>query len=332
MATKKNNFISAVLISAVLCPIGMLSAEAVSEKAKYKRAEALDGIIFLEVPMKNFGGQKEALKTSYEEIKKKYGVALGFYFEENFVEAYRLFLEVQTELEKLYEDVSLSYIDRTAQILQMAGKEASEVEVTFNRKNYWVKKVSKDVEITKDPEVMKKRRLYDPQEHHFIFDKKAISDNLAKGYSMLGEAKLFRQQAVDLEKWLETRKDTKTKKEEVPAVPPSMKKARLEAYMKVISHCRQAKVNAIRVLQLSRIYNNYTVQKDLKDNIHANEKNLDPVFDSSIPEQFRIDATDSQNKIFDSELRIKVKGESPVQVAKDERGKKEEKKEEKKNP
>lgn len=316
----------------MLCPISILWAEATSEKAKYKRAETLDGIIFLEVPMKNFGNQKGELKSKYEDIKKKYGVALGFYFEENFVEAYRLFLEVQSELEKLYEDVSLSYIDRTAQILQMAGKEASEVEVTFHRKNYWVKKVSKDVEITKDPETMKKRRLYNPQEHHFIFDKKAISDNLAKGYSLLGEAKLFRQQAVDLEKWLETRKDAKTKKEEVPSVPPTMKKARLEAYMKVIAHCRQAKINAIRVLQLSRIYNNYMVQKDLRDNVHANEKRLDPVFDSSIPDQFKLDATDAQNKIYDSELRIKVKGESPLQVTKDERGLKEEPKEEKKNP
>ncbi|MCS6972599.1 MAG: hypothetical protein NZL89_06195, partial [Leptospiraceae bacterium] len=113
---------------------GGLYAENVAEKAKYKRAEALEQIVYLDVPLRNFGAEKPELAKQYEEVKQKYAVALSFFFEDNFVEAYKLFLELQNSLEKLYEQVSLFYIDRTNFILQQAVKEATEIEIRFNKK------------------------------------------------------------------------------------------------------------------------------------------------------------------------------------------------------
>ena len=111
-----------------------LGAENVAEKAKYKRSEALNQIVYLDVPLRNFSSEKPELAKEFEEVKRRYAVALSFFFEDNFVESYKIFLDVQNSLEKLYEQVSLFYIDRTNVVLQQSVKEATEIEIRFNRR------------------------------------------------------------------------------------------------------------------------------------------------------------------------------------------------------
>lgn len=297
-------------IAGILMGFGALSAINVAEKAKYKRAEALEQLVYLEVPLKNFGAEKPELAQQYTDAKQKYSVALSFFFEDNFVESYKLFLEVQSSVEKLYEQVSLFYIDRTNTVLQQAVKEATEIEMRYNRKAPFAtqtigKKREAGVRIAQDKkETQLEKRLYDPKDIHYLYDKKAIMDNIDVAYMQLGQAKVARQKALDLEKWLEKGK----------AMPPTMKKSRIESYRGVIELCRQAKVNGIHVMQLNRIYDNYELQTKFKDNYFMKEKRLDPVFDFAIPDEFVKDATDSRNGVHDNNERIMVKGEDPEKV------------------
>jgi hypothetical protein len=290
-------------------------AENVAEKAKYKRAESLEQIVYLDVPLRNFGSEKPELAKLYDEVKQKYAVALSFFFEDNFVESYKFFLEVQNTLEKLYEQLSLFYIDRTNIILQQAVKEATEIEIRFNRKAPFAtlaigKEREAGVRISADKkQTQLEKRLYDPKDIHYLYDKKAMIDNIDYGYMQLGQAKLVRQKAMDLEKWLEKGKP----------MPPTMKKERIEAYKTVIDICRQAKVNGIMVMQLNRIFDNYELQIKFRDNYFMKEKRLDPVFDFAIPDEFKKDANDSRNRIHDHEERIKLKGEDPAKIAQEER-------------
>jgi len=288
-----------------------LYAENVAEKAKYKRAEALNQIVYLDVPLKNFGSEKPELVTQYADLKKKYSVALSFFFEDNFVESYRMFLEVQNGLEKLYEQLSLFYIDRTNILLGQAVKEATEIEIRYNRKAPFAtqaigEKREAGVRITQEKkETQLEKRLYDPKDIHYLYDKKAMIDNIDYGYMQLGQAKLARQKAMDLEKWLEKGK----------AMPPTMKKSRIESYKAAIEMCRQAKVNGIMVMQLNRIYDNYELQTKFKDNYFMREKRLDPVFDFSIPDEYARDASDTRNAIYENNERIMVKGEDPEKIS-----------------
>lgn len=293
----------------------LIQAENVAEKAKYKRAEALEQIVYLDVPLRNFGSEKPELVKLYDEVKQKYAVALSFFFEDNFVESYKLFLDVQNSLEKLYEQVSLFYIDRTNVVLQQAVKEATDIEIRFNRKapfatQYIGKEREAGVRISADKKQTElEKRLYDPKDIHYLYDKKTMIDNIDYGYMQLGQAKVARQKAMDLEKWLEKGKP----------MPPTMKKSRIESYRAVIDLCRQAKVNGIMVMQLNRIFDNYELQIKFKDNYFMKEKRLDPVFDFAIPDEFKKDANDSRNRIHDREERIKLKGEDPAKIAQEER-------------
>lgn len=298
-------------ILAISLTYGALSAVNVAEKAKYKRAEALEQLVYLEVPLKNFGSEKPELVQQYTDIKNKYTVALSFFFEDNFVESYKLFIEVQNGLEKLYEQVSLFYIDRTNLLLQQAVKEATEIEMRYNRRATFAtqaigKKREAGVRIGQDKkEVKLEQRLYDPKDIHYLYDKKRMIDNIDVAYMQLGQAKVARQKALDLEKWLEKGK----------AMPPTMKKSRIESYRAVIELCRQAKVNGIMVMQLNRIFDNYELQTRFKDNYFMKEKRLDPVFDFAIPDDYVKDASDSRNAMHDNNERIMVKGEDPAKIA-----------------
>ena len=304
---------TALLILLAAAPFAF--AENVAEKAKYKRAEALEQIVYLDVPLRNFGSEKPELVKLYDDVKQKYAVALSFFFEDNFVESYKLFLDVQNSLEKLYEQVSLFYIDRTNIVLQQSVKEATEIEIRFNRKApFATQKIGKEreagVRIAADKkQTQLEKRLYDPKDVHYLYDKKAMIDNIDYGYMQLGQAKVARQKAMDLEKWLEKGK----------AMPPTMKKERINSYKAVIDLCRQAKINGIMVMQLNRIFDNYELQTKFKDNYFMKEKRLDPVFDFAIPDDYKKDANDSRNRIHDHEDRIKLKGEDPAKIAQEDR-------------
>jgi hypothetical protein len=298
-----------------LLALGAAQAENVAEKAKYKRAEALEQIVYLDVPLRNFGSEKPELVKEYDAVKQKYAVALSFFFEDNFVESYKLFLDVQNSLEKLYEQMSLFYIDRTNTVLQQAVKEATEIEIRYNKRAPFATQTIGDkreagVRIGADKKpVALEKRLYDPQEIHYLYDKKAMIDNIDYGYMQLGQAKVARQKAMDLEKWLEKGKP----------MPATMKKSRIDSYKAAMNMCRQAKINGIMVMQLNRIYDNYELQTKFKDNYFMKEKRLDPVFDFAIPEVYKKDANDSRNSIHDREERIKIKGEDPAKIAQEER-------------
>jgi hypothetical protein len=108
-----------------LLALGAAQAENVAEKAKYKRAEALEQIVYLDVPLRNFGSEKPELVKEYDAVKQKYAVALSFFFEDNFVESYKLFLDVQNSLEKLYEQMSL-FLYRPYEYGAAAGRERSD--------------------------------------------------------------------------------------------------------------------------------------------------------------------------------------------------------------
>lgn len=289
---------------------------AVSEKAKYKRAESMNQLLFLDVPVKNFGTEEN--KKEYNDLRKQYSVALAFYFEENYVESYRGFLDFQKKIEKLYEKMSASYIDRTAILLQAAleGKSVSEqqsegsddknekpindpkgaveVEFEYNKRQNIVKRFLRNRESPKE------KPLYDTKEFYYAVDKQKILNNLQEGYRLLGLSKRRRQEAMDLEKWLENDKP----------MDPRMRKMRIEEYRVAIESCRQAKLNAVRAFQLLRRHDIYKVQVAHAENYYAVEKKLDPVFDFRVPAEFRIDFNDSYNRIHKDEMKYKLNNEN----------------------
>ncbi|RME89975.1 MAG: hypothetical protein D6767_07605 [Candidatus Hydrogenedentota bacterium] len=272
-----------------------ISAEPASQKAKKKRGEILSYLMFLATPMANFGTDEE--KKQFEQIKKDYTGALAFFLEGNYVESYRSFVEVQKEVEKLTEKVSANYIARTQTMLEGLINEMLDLDIRYDKNSQFMKMVMRDL----NPEIEK--RPYDPKEVHYSYDKYHIMNTLRMGYAKLGKAKKIRQDAINLEKWLEKGKE----------LPPRLVKKRIESYLGVINLCREAKLNAIYAYQLFNLHvegkSLLEVQKRFLNNPYLVEKRLDPVFDPRIPEEYVVDANDALNRLHQDEVRVKINGE-----------------------
>lgn len=282
-------------------------SESIIEKAKNKRLENLQYLLNLDVPLRNFGTKEfghEELTRQRDIIKIKYASALSFYFEQNYLEAYRGFLEVQKDVEKLYEELSILYIDRTAEILKKAGEKVVDIEMVYSRGTGIVNDFIQDIQPSREQELLTPEQIQKKKDknklYHFTYDKRDIMKNLQLGYEYLGEAKRVRQEALNLEKWIEAKKE----------IDPGMRQKRIESYMAVINLCRRGKLNGLRVFKLvnrNNIYdiqgNKYKSKDDYKANFYVVENDLDPVFDPRIPEDYIVDANDSLNRVHSIELK-----------------------------
>lgn len=306
----KRRIFAAILISAFSY---QASATAVSIKAREKKQLLMSYFVFLEVPMRNFGTKDE--KEKFTELKKKYSSALSFFFEDEFFQAYKIFLEILDDTEKLFEDISSKYIADSAELLSDSMRKVVDISIKYHKNSQRVKRFMREIDITRfTQENVKDQRSYLPKDYHFTYDNKVIVDNLDLGFAKIGHAKRLRQKAIDFAKSLEPGKK----------VPVTMKVTRIELYMAVIRLCRAGKQNGIKVFQLSERHRQYdgqpkymaTGEKDAdkraaKEKYHYREVRLNPVFDLRVPEKYLIHASDNYNRIHEEEQCLKLDQKIP---------------------
>lgn len=270
-----------------------LFAEPIMSKAYQKRVELLGYLRILEPIVKNYRGNdkdgKPALLKAeagkegervrrYNEIKKLFQEGLTDYFEGDYSNSYRRFLEAQVDTEQLLEEISEFYIEGTAEILKAAVfvKDAKEYEDSSFDTKEGNKKVGdslKDVdrelvdisveygrgsknvgEFRENREAPYVARQYDAKEYHFATNKYAIEQNTEAGYKALGQAKKARIEALKIERNLERHQK----------LQPVHRKFRIEKYLDVIARCRDGREAAINLFKLKYPYDNYYLQKDDK--------------------------------------------------------------------
>jgi len=270
-----------------------LFAEPIMSKAYQKRVELLGYLRILEPIVKNYRGNDKEGKPAllkaeagkegervkrYGEIKKLFQEGLTDYFEGDYSNSYRRFLEAQVDTEQLLEEISQFYIEGTSDILKAAVfiKDIKEYEDPAFEAKEGNKKVGdslKDVdrelvdisveygrgsknvnEFRENREAPYVSRQYDSKEYHFATNKYAIEQNTEAGYKALGQAKKARIEALKIEKNLERHQK----------LQPVHRKYRIEKYMDVIARCKDAREAAINLFKLKYPYDNYYLQKDEK--------------------------------------------------------------------
>lgn len=271
-----------------------LFAEPIMSKASQKRVELLGYLRTLETIVKNYRGNDKEGKPAlfnadpisgkqgervrrYGEIKKLFQEGLTDYFEGDFSNSYRRFLEAQVDTEQLLEEISQFYIEGTADILKAAvfkdpqeyhdpafeakegskkvgdslkdvDKELVDISIEYGRG-------SKNVnEFREDREAPYVSRQYNAKEFHFATNKYAIEQNTEAGYQALSQAKKARIDALKIERNLERHQK----------LQPVHRKYRIEKYLAVIARCRDAREAAVNIFKLKYPYNNYYLQKDDK--------------------------------------------------------------------
>ncbi|MES0488716.1 MAG: hypothetical protein ABUK01_01910 [Leptospirales bacterium] len=277
-----------ILVSVFFGYIGSVVAVPPSQKAKEKTAENQKFIVGIEVAILNFGTEDQ--KKEFEVIKNDYLAGLSLFLERNYVDSYKTQLATQQKLEKLFEQMSLNYIERTSTMLQRVIKNFVDLRVKFDKNSELVRRYGVDI----DPG---EARSYDPTEFHLTYDRYTIFRNIEMGYERLTEARRIRKAGIDLEKWFEDGKKP----------DPRYHAMRIERYLAAINYCRKSKLNVVRIYQLLNRNDIYTVQTDLRDNRFAVEANMPPVLDPRIPEEFKRDASDAKNLVYDKEVEVKTK-------------------------
>lgn len=300
----------AAVFFAVLMLASAVKAVSLAELAQDLRQDSRFYMVSLETIIANFG--TDANKETYNDIKKKYVSAVGFYYERDFAEAYRLYTEIQQSIETLAEDLSLKYIERSQKMLIDFSSKIIDLETKYD-KNSELAKTLKANRVSYFNEEKKKElmssRFYNPKIVHYTYDRYSILDNLAYGFGNLGTAKEAREKAQSMDKYLG--------KEQKPY--PRLRDKKIRAYLASIERCRDAKANAIRMLQLYNRNDEYTVQgnvtfnpenKEFKENPFLVEHSLDPVFDPRIPQEYRIDAEDVRDRNYQEQVDMKLNGKA----------------------
>ncbi|TGL24554.1 hypothetical protein EHQ46_05460 [Leptospira yanagawae] len=313
-------------------------AESVSSKSYQKRIELLTYLRELEPIVKNFRGEdaegkptelnapegKEGFRMKkYLEAKRIYQEGLQYHFEGNFSSAYQRFLECQLGIEKMTEELSQLYILRAEEMMKVAmerknpnnpmDKALLDISIEYGKGSYFRQDV-----MDLPREAPYQRRMYDPKEAHYSYNKYDIEKNMELGYKHLGLAKEARANALKVERNLEKHQK----------LQPSHRKYRIELYFGAINLARDSKANAINIYKLKYPYDNYYLNNSLakseatKDESGATvegqpvkidgvtydftknpyikyDNRLQAMFDIRVPEDYRVDHADVRGRVYE---------------------------------
>ncbi|MBW7857746.1 MAG: hypothetical protein H3C43_05530 [Leptonema sp. (in: Bacteria)] len=275
----------------------------------------------------------------YRKSKQLYQEGLIYYFEKNFVNAYSRFLESQVAMDKLLENLSQSYLDRTDYMIRAAIEKKNpndindmavvDISMDFGANSKLQRDFHKDRNIQYDV------RRYDPRNYHWAVNKYRIEKNMEKGYEHLGLARKARERALQLDAHLPPQEKTSI----------GLINRRSEIYLQVIDLCRKAKINAEFIFALKYPYENYAlsnpygkteatddkageipslhgVKMNFSQNPNVMPKNLHPLFDFRVPQEWHRDTVDARELRYDDEIDVQLrfryhKGKKPVEILED---------------
>ncbi len=262
----------------------------------------------------------QRIKT-YKEAKRIYQEGLIYFYEQDYINAYNRFLDSQLRTDQLLEEVSQSFIDRTQRMLRDSvekknpesdtDKSVVDISMELGPKS----KYRRDFTMTREAGFEERR--YDSTLFHYALNKHEIEENMKMGYYYLGLAKKARIKAIRIEENIPDNRH----------ILPKQRRQRIQLYLDTITLCRQAKFNAERIYHLKYPYDNYALMSPYSRNEtgtdrpdagqiptingvtlkwaeHPNllPKTLHPIFDLSVPEEYRVDIVDIRNLRYDDEV------------------------------
>ena len=312
-------------------------SELASTKSYYKRSEILDYIKKIEISVKNLKSKNEEQDKmqAYQKIKDIYEEATIFYLEGDYRNSYKRFLDSEILVERIMEEISQYYIERTQEIL----KDSIEVKDKENQNDKTFTQILTDyskfanehdkVKRSRHFPFPSKKRSYDAKNFHYIRDNEQIRKSIENSYAYLRGAKDSRVKALKIGLELEDHKQITT----------DARKERIGYYFDTVTLCKKAKLNAIKTFQLKYPHDNYYLRSqtamkrpgteneddrvyvedytmNFTKNKYLDYNNISPIFDNRIPAKYKVDAVDIYDKVYEDEIDEKIK------YAWDEEGKK----------
>ncbi len=343
MKSTKTLLLTVALTAIVINQPSSIKAESVIEKSSALREELTRVIRELRPMVYNFPcepfpeckmqvPEAERKKGPWErtkkftEAKKIFQEGLIYHFEGDYINSYNRFLDTQLRVDQLLEQLSQAYIDRTGQMLRDSierkypeseyDKSVADITMDYGQGSNFRR------DFRKTREAGFEDREYNPKMVHFVLDKYQIEANMKMGYYYLGLAKGARVKALRIEERMPEHRH----------IEPAQRSERVHLYLITIQLARRAKFNAEMIYHLKYPYENYALTNPYgKNEVGTNRpdagkyasiegvamkwsqhpkvlpKNLNPVFDLSVPDQYRVDLVDIRDGKYDDDIDTYLK-------------------------
>lgn len=270
------------------------SAFAISAAVKSQQdyVLTLDSLREVNIMVENFG--TDIQKKKFEDLKALFRKAAEKYYAREFTSpdsltdqtvsdnasqnSVELFQQLKIQMSGLSDELSVTYIAKTQNILDSTSKEVNDILINYGKNsglyNYFYKPI--------DP--LTEKKPYTAGNYHFFRDKQSLETFLKNGYKALQDAKNLYNHPDFIY--------LKEKKNKTSADLDSM----LVSELKVIKFCRLAKQYGIEIHKLMKINQLGDIQKTYNMSLGTISKL--PLFDDRIPEDYKVDAIDNMGLVY----------------------------------
>ncbi len=278
---QKTRFASilAIVVIILVFVTNIVFAVSATKKSEDDYKLILYNLRSIRITIDNFGTDKQ--KEQYSKIQGLFQKATEEYYAQNFFSSQDKYYKTKENLIQLLKDVSDLYISRAREILDSTSKKAVDILIKYDKNTAFAKYFRKPYNPIEDI------KAYDEKEYHLFHDKKRIESYLRNGYKKLEIAKNLLADS-DFKIIFEKEKKTSENLEYI-----------LKQYFSVISSCKFAKSYGIEIYKVINI----NQIGEILDKYDIGLKELIPIYDDRIPEEYKIDANDNSGLVHSFEQK-----------------------------
>ena len=273
---KPRNYIIKIAITSVLI-MGFtvsLFSEPVSMKSRKDYIYTMKLIRNMGVMVRNF--PENGISEDFTLIKSAFADATVDFYGQRYIESHKKYRALKLKLVRLLNKISQNYLKRSKELLDSTSKEAFEIIIKYSKHSPIIKSLQKPWDVH-GPD----KRPYDASKFHLFYDKVKIEAYLKAGYKKYTAA-----EKLPLDGNIDVLKNKRN-------LPSEKINYIIDNYYKTIEMCREAKHLGIEIYKI--IHLNKMLILEIKQGISS--RNRLPIFDPRIPEKYKVDANDNENRI-----------------------------------
>ena len=243
----------------------------------------LQNIRKINIMVENFSDKK--IQADFNEIKSLFNEASEQHFGRNFFVSSKKFINIKYKLITFLKQLSKVYLLRTKKILDSTSQRSMEIIVKYSKNSGLAAYFKKPFDPIHD------KRAYNPHKYHYFHKRHIIQDYIKEGYREFNSA-LLRLNDKNIRYILRRKFHTRKGLNYI-----------LDQYLRIINSCRISKQYGIEIL---KIINNFQMAKNVKamEQYNLTARQITPIYDERIPDNFKVDANDNLNYIHKHELAL----------------------------
>ncbi len=243
------------------------------EKTQREYRYNLGTLRSIKVMVENF--PDDGIKTKYDDVQKKFQEASELYYGQKFSDSYIKYRIVKEDLIKLMQQLAKVYLDRTKDILDSTSKDSFDIIIKYGKNSGEMTYFRRPFNPLYDV------KPYNEKNFHFYQDRLRIASYLQEGYKRYHEA-LSYYNDPEIE-YIKNKKN----------ITSETLNYIIDRYLLSIFNCRESKKLGIEIHKIGIKQEGLQDQKNRLSATFFSGQQVLPIYDSRIPEKYKVDANDN---------------------------------------